>query len=198
MKLKTLNNPSDAYFTTNTIVDYLDLFNHNDFCEILIDCYKFCLSNKQMELLAFVIMSNHLHSVILPTGKIKIGEITRDFKNYTARTIIDLVKQKTQTGNKKEYYKFVLEKFKKNAEKFSNQNYQVWMHDSHPVTINSLKFMKQKIKYIHNNPVKKEIVTLPEYYCYSSARNYILNDNSLIKIIKYFEVDYNQFFADGR
>ena len=31
---------------------------------------------------------------------------------------------------------------------------------------------KEKIKYIHQNPVKEKIVTEPENYYFSSARNY--------------------------
>ena len=37
--------------------------------------------------------------------------------------------------------------------------------------------------HIHNNPVKEKIVTLPEDYYFSSARNYADFENS-IKIIK--------------
>ena len=32
--------------------------------------------------------------------------------------------------------------------------------------------MEQKLEYTHNNPVKAEIVDLPEEYRYSSARDY--------------------------
>jgi hypothetical protein len=39
-----------------------------------------------------------------------------------------------------------------------------------------------KLLYIHNNPVKAGLVTKPEDYKYSSARNYINNDHSIIKI----------------
>jgi len=39
-----------------------------------------------------------------------------------------------------------------------------------------------KLNYIHNNPVKAEIVNRAEEYKYSSARNYILGDCSVIKV----------------
>ena len=39
-------------------------------------------------------------------------------------------------------------------------------------TIYSYEFYKEKLNYIHMNPVKQEIVEKPEYYVYSSARNY--------------------------
>ena len=39
-----------------------------------------------------------------------------------------------------------------------------------------------KLHYIHKNPVKAGLITLPELYKYSSARNYINNDHSIIKV----------------
>lgn len=32
--------------------------------------------------------------------------------------------------------------------------------------------MREKLKYIHTNPVKRGYVELPEHWRYSSARNY--------------------------
>jgi hypothetical protein len=41
-----------------------------------------------------------------------------------------------------------------------------------------------KISYIHNNPVEKGIIERPEDYKYSSARNYINDDHSVLFIEK--------------
>jgi len=40
-------------------------------------------------------------------------------------------------------------------------------------------FIKQKVNYIHNNPVVEKIVTFPENYYFSSARNYAGLENYL-------------------
>jgi len=40
---------------------------------------------------------------------------------------------------------------------------------------------EQRIEYIHTNPVKEEIVELPEQYLYSSARDYC-GKRGLVKI----------------
>jgi hypothetical protein len=37
-----------------------------------------------------------------------------------------------------------------------------------------------KIKYIHNNPIRAGIVEKAEEYKYSSARNYIYGDQSIL------------------
>jgi hypothetical protein len=49
-------------------------------------------------------------------------------------------------------------------------------------TIYSYEFYRQKLDYIHMNPVRQAIVERPEEYLYSSARNYI-GETGLIDVI---------------
>ena len=60
-----------------------------------------------------------------------------------------------------------------------NKNYQFWTHENHAVNLYSEKFIKERLMYIHNNPVKAGIVEQPEDYIYSSARNYASLGNIL-------------------
>nr|VFJ42870.1 MAG: hypothetical protein BECKDK2373C_GA0170839_100273 [Candidatus Kentron sp. DK] len=50
--------------------------------------------------------------------------------------------------------------------------YQVWEEGSHPQAVMSEAAMRQKIDYIHHNPVARGYVDRPEHWRYSSARNY--------------------------
>lgn len=59
------------------------------------------------------------------------------------------------------------------------QQYKVWQDGYHAEIVETNGFIKQKINYIHNNPVKDKIVALPEDYYFSSARNYAGLDNDL-------------------
>jgi len=62
------------------------------------------------------------------------------------------------------------------------QDYKIWANDFHPVALKSDRWVRQKIDYIHYNPVRKGFVELPEHWKYSSARNWILGDDRIIKI----------------
>ena len=53
-----------------------------------------------------------------------------------------------------------------------NKEYQLWTHDNHAVMLYTEKFIKKKLMYVHDNPVRSGIVEHPEDYLYSSARNY--------------------------
>ena len=52
------------------------------------------------------------------------------------------------------------------------KNFKFWQEGNHIETINTYEFYREKLNYIHMNPVKQEIVESPEQYLYSSARNY--------------------------
>ena len=54
--------------------------------------------------------------------------------------------------------------------------------DGHPELIYLHDFYLQKLNYIHNNPVRQEIVSRPEEYLYSSARNYA-GEKGLLEVI---------------
>jgi hypothetical protein len=52
-----------------------------------------------------------------------------------------------------------MDKFKFNAAKHKrNSEYQVCTHDNHSEELLTTKFIEQKIKYIHQNPVRAGIV----------------------------------------
>jgi len=58
-------------------------------------------------------------------------------------------------------------KYKKN-----NEIYRVWQPSNHPKILLHPRFTKQKLNYIHNNPVKALLVENPEDYLFSSAKDY--------------------------
>lgn len=55
-----------AQFYTATINDWNDLLKNDDRKNIIIDSLKFLVTNKRIELNAFVIMANHIHLIWQP------------------------------------------------------------------------------------------------------------------------------------
>lgn len=52
------------------------------------------------------------------------------------------------------------------------QQFQFWRHDNKPIELWSNKVIREKINYIHNNPVVEGLVFKAEDYMYSSAIDY--------------------------
>ncbi|MFQ5652387.1 MAG: transposase, partial [bacterium] len=63
-----------------------------------------------------------------------------------------------------------------------NRNYKVWQDEYHPQIIYTDKVCRQKLEYMHDNPIHKGFVDKPEGWLYSSARNYVLGDHSVIEV----------------
>lgn len=60
--------------------------------------------------------------------------------------------------------------------------YKVWQEGYHPIAIDTDDFFQQKLDYLHENPVRKGFVEKPEYWRYSSARNYLFDDHSILPV----------------
>jgi len=62
-----------------------------------------------------------------------------------------------------------------------DSDFQFWQEGSHNQSIENDSIMWQKLEYIHFNPVKRGYIDSPEYWRYSSARNYN-GDAGLIEV----------------
>jgi putative transposase len=174
MKPFRFDKEHSLYFCTDTIVGWQYVFTSPPFCECIIDSLKYCQKKKGLRLHAFVIMPNHLHTIISSVDA-NLSNIIRDFKRFTSESITDLVHK---ADNRR-----LLEFFAEAArfDKRGNQ-FKIWQGGSHPEAIETGGFFDQKLRYIHENPVRKGFVKNPEDWLYSSARNYYLHDDSVIKI----------------
>ena len=163
------------YFITNTIVEWQPVFVEIPLFETIIESWDYCCSKKDLHLHGYVIMPNHIHAMVSSNVSNHLSEILRDMNRFTSQRITTLLK-----GMRRE---LLLNIFHQAANEEGRGNrYKVWQEGFHPVAIESGEFFQQKIEYIHQNPVRKGYVEQPEHWRYSSARNYILNDNSIIQI----------------
>lgn len=163
------------YFSTCIITQWQCVFKEEKYFQIIIDSLKYCVENKGLYLLGFVIMLNHLHLLTSNKENTNLSNIMRDFKHYTSIKIAEALIEDNE--------KLFLYIFKKAVEGRSKKiNYKVWQDEFHPEAIYTEKWFYQKLEYIHNNPVRKGYVTKPEDWKYSSARNWLLEDDSLIQL----------------
>ena len=75
------------HFITATVVDWIDVFTRKSFKDIVIDCLAICIENKGLILYGYVIMSNHIHLIIL-SKEGKLSGLIRGFKKFTAKSIL--------------------------------------------------------------------------------------------------------------
>ena len=159
----------ELYFVTSTVVDWIDVFTRPLYKHIMVESLEYCQANKGLDIYAWVLMTNHLHMIAGMRGDAAIGDVLRDFKKFTSKKIIKAIQENPQESRKE----WLLNRCSfraANDKKISG--YKFWQEDNHLEQINTYDFYKQKLNYIHHNPVRQEFVEHPEDYLYSSARNY--------------------------
>ena len=88
----TIRDQSLPHFITATVVDWIDVFSRKSHRDSIIKSLDFCINNKGMVLYGYVIMSNHIHMVVQSSDG-KLSDLIRDFKKFTAKTILEKTKQ---------------------------------------------------------------------------------------------------------
>lgn len=130
-----------------------------------------------MELYCFCFMPSHVHFIFRSKNKDPSG-LLRDFKSYTSKKVIEAITNNPQES-RKEWLLWMFERAGKNNA--STTRYQFWQHHNKPIELWSEKVIKQKIEYIHNNPLEIGFVTNPVDWKFSSARNF-QDDHTVLKI----------------
>jgi len=149
------------HFMTLTVLHWIPIFTRPETVQIVFDSLRY-LMIEGLKVHAYVILENHLHLIA------QSEQLDRDiarFKSFTSKQLLAYLQSKN--------IKSILEQlaFYKKAHKGDRQ-YQFWQEGVHPEWIQNEEMMRQKIDYIHHNPVKRGYVDQAEHWCYSSARDY--------------------------
>jgi len=152
-------------FFTASIKGFCKLLQHDKYKDIIVDSLRFLVEDKRIKLYAFVIMSDHIHLIWQMQPLIHPQHVQRDFLKYTAQRIKhDLYKNHPE----------LLSHF------ISDENDRIHHPDSYrdckrralSIELRTDKVYRQKLDYIHANPVNAGFCKLPEEYKYSSALFY--------------------------
>jgi REP element-mobilizing transposase RayT len=108
------------YFVTCTIVGWLPVFTRPQTRDIIYDCWNWFAARDRLQIYAYVILENHLHAIV--SGE-RLSKDLGIFKSYTARQILDHLKQQRATRLLEQL------RWEKAAHKVDRQ-YQVWQEGS--------------------------------------------------------------------
>ncbi len=143
----------NLYFITSTIIEWIPVFTKREYCDIIVQSLNYCRQNKGLRLFAYVIMPDHVHAV---ASSGNLSAIIKDFKSHTAKEILRAAgaDAKKWMLNQFTYYK---KHYKQDSE------HQVWQEGFHPQVIENEDVLRQKVVYIHNNPVRSGLVEMAEH-----------------------------------
>jgi putative transposase len=166
------------HFITFSIVGWVDVFSREKYKEIFVESLRYCQQQKGMVLHAWVIMTNHVH-LIISSNNNKLSNIVRDLKKFTSKQILKAIEENNRESRKEWMMNIFSFAGKSNN---NNKDLQFWKQDYHPIELNTTEKIKQRLNYLHENPVRSGLVWEPWHYKYSSAIDYYTTEHGLLKI----------------
>ena len=146
---------SGTYFLTITVKNWYYVLDRYRRWDILAESIQYFQKEKGLKLFGFIFMTNHIHLLV---GYSDMIAFVRDFKRFTSKEIHKNIKRTEPS---------ILKLFE--TEEGNNISYEFWAKTNMPKGVESEKYFFEKLKYIHENPVRRNYVALPEYWYWSSA-----------------------------
>jgi putative transposase len=161
-KRKSYIEIGEIFFVTATINGWKHLLKDDTYKDIIIDSMKWLSDEGKWDVFAFVIMPNHIHTIIRTKALNGKETAQGSFLKYTAH---EFRKKLKFEGNN------LLAPYLVHAR---NKTHEFWQRDTLAVHLYSSEVAYQKLNYIHNNPLAEhwQLVTDPCDYKYSSAIYY--------------------------
>lgn len=136
-----------CYYFTSVTHHRLPVFQTDKFKNLLCEALNDARKSSGMLYFAYAIMPDHFP--IITDGSRKPSDSLRFLNGVSARKIIDHLKE---NGPEVSLRKLRL------AEKADGYKYSLWEHHSDKFLLTSESLFIQKVRYIHNNPVKDGLV----------------------------------------
>lgn len=163
------------YFITSTVVDWIPLFISYRYCNIVMESLEYCRRHKGLRIHAYVIMPTHIHLIVSIEPAAALPGVVRDLKRYTSRALSACLRE-----DHAQVWLRLLHEWSYRGR--GNTEYKVWQDGYCPEAIFSQKFFRQKLDYLHDNPVRKGLVRRMEDWYYSSAAAYLKGERGAIEI----------------
>ena len=168
--------PAHLYFITTRAIQRAHIFQRDVIKRILIDSLNTGRILGQYALLAYVVMPNHIHLILRCLNELHAWPSRGRFQKGHRPSDRPAVRGE---GNDP-----ALAFFAAAVPPRLKQRYIVWEHEYQAKNIFSPSFLRQKLDYIHNNPVQPHwrLAKTPELYPWSSARFYAGEGRALLPL----------------
>ncbi len=157
------------YFITFTVVQWIDVFTRTEYCDVLLDALAYCRLNKNLRIHSYCIMSNHIHLICSSVEPNKLSDTIRDYKQFTSKELFKAIKDHPKESRKNWMLWLFMSSGQSNKR---NKYHQIWQQTNHPIHCHNQNILDSRLRYVHQNPVKRKLVARAEDYVYSSARDY--------------------------
>ena len=183
MELRVKREPDTFHYITSVTFNRVPVFRSDRACEIFVGQLGEVREKFPYKLIGYVVMPDHFHLIVNLKDDDESKFLLR-LRGLSARKIIAWLK----VGK----YSSSLEKLKLRFPQKRQHKYAVWQKKPMVVELYSHKFLRQKLNYIHLNPVRAGLCENPAEWKWSSYRAYLPHKLDEVPI----EVDWQAFWKE--
>lgn len=162
------NDNDKLYFISFAIVYWIDLFIRREYKEVVLESWRYCQREKDLEIYAWCIMPSHVHMIIGSKGR-PLDKIVSEMKSFTSRMLRKSIAEHPGESRREWIVELMERAGIRNS---NNHDWQLWQQHNKPIELLNIDMFYQKLEYIHRNPVESGFVENEEDYVYSSARDF--------------------------
>ncbi len=164
-----IHDQASVYFVTFTVINWLDVFIRNEYRQIILDSLNYCRQHKGLHIHAYCIMTSHVHLILSVEEGFVLSDVIRDMKSHTSTQMKKAIAQHPGESRKPWLLWMCQRAGSKNKR---NTDFQFWLQHNHPIELNTMPMIEQRLAYIHDNPVEAGFVDDPTAWRWSSCRAY--------------------------
>jgi putative transposase len=154
-----ISKDSPAYYVTSVAKDRLPVFPTTTVKNIACSALDEARRSAGFLLLAYVLMTDHLHAII--GSELKPSKVLQYVNGIVAHRVIGFLKSNG--------HELSLKKLR-HAKKDREYQYSLWDHHPQAKVLTGEDVVLQKVNYVHQNPVRAGLVKRAEDYLWSSVR----------------------------
>ena len=183
MKLCKSNEPNTFHYVTLVTYNRVPVFSSDIACEIFIEVLSEVREKFPYKLIGCVLMPDHVHAIV--NNQIStISEWLHRVRGLSARRILAWLRQDGHLPS--------LRRLTLTSPQKRNHRHAVWQKDPSVIDLWSPKFVRQKLNYLHLNPVRAGLCKHPADWKWSSFRAYLPHEPGDVPI----EIDWQAYWKD--
>jgi len=157
-KLRHYDDLGTVRFVTFSCYRRQRLLTEQTACEAILTELLRLRRDRGINILGYVIMPEHVHLVILPPDDLKLGPAIGVFKTRSAHMILNWARSDQRKRDR--------------IVRRETGAAAVWQRRCYDHNCRTTEIVIEKVKYCHDNPVKRGLVSRPEDWPWSSCRWY--------------------------
>jgi putative transposase len=183
MKLYKSNEPNTFHYVTLVTYHRVSVFRSEVACQLFIDALRETRERYPYKLVGYVLMPDHVHAIVNNRSG-KISDWLRRIRGNSARKILAWLRAEGHLSSLK---KLALVHPQKRQ-----HTHSVWQKDPSVIDLWSHKFVRQKLNYLHVNPVRAGLCQHPAEWKWSSYRAYLPHQPGEVPL----EVDWRAYWKE--